>query len=89
MLLEKAQEIIENNSERYMVHFEASKRTSYVADYFPEKSENEPLFESEEVAWSYARQFAKVTKGTYFNIYVVKSDYKPVDNYKKEMLNVR
>ena len=75
----------------YMVHFEWKKGGMLHSDYFPEKSANEKLIESEEEAWDLARKFASKTVGKCLNIYVIRGDnFTPVSGYEnKKIINRR
>ena len=65
----------------YMVSFERREGSGnhlLASDHFPERSK-EKLFADEEQAWEYARYFAEATVGKVVNVYVINSDYVPID----------
>lgn len=61
----------------FMVH--CQKRSDLVAEYFPDTSYGEELIKTEEEAWVLAGKFAEKTRGLYINVYVVDSNFVPVD----------
>jgi len=80
MKFDEAMKIIDNHV-GYMVCFEKRIRGCLATDYFPDKHEGEELIESEEYAWELAEKFARRTKGSCVNIYVVDENFYPVKNY--------
>jgi len=71
-------EIIESKR-GFMVSFEEPTNGGVQSDYFPDKHAGEDLIKTETEAWDLAGKFASQSKGTYYNIYVVGNDFKPVD----------
>lgn len=68
----------------FRVHFERKEGKMLRGDYFPEGREK--LIETEEEAWDLARRFASKTRGECVNIYVVGSDFRPVDGYESQYM---
>ncbi len=56
-------------------------------DHFPEPLSGETLISTEKEAWDLAKKFAEATVGTYYNIYVIDSKFKPVRRYSERMMN--
>lgn len=88
MKYEKAMEII-NGKPGYMVHFERIEGSCLSSDYFPDKHAGEDLIETEYEAWELARAFAQKTVGMCVNIYVIDSDFCPVESYKDNYIKNR
>ena len=74
--------IEEGFNEGFMVSFEWTEGGLLRSDHFPDKHAGEKLIGTEATAWALARKFARKTTGRCVNIYVVKSDFSPVKNYK-------
>lgn len=70
----------------YMVAFEHVEGCLVRGDHFPDKHAGELLIESESVAWELARAFAARTRGRCVNIYVIGSDFVPVDGYETKKI---
>ena len=70
----------------FMVHFEKLDGLVATTDYFPDSRAGEELIPDEKAAWSIASDFARNTFNIYVNIYVVTSDFMPVDNYKERKI---
>jgi len=83
MKMDDALEIIKGG---FMVSFEHAGDGFLRSDHFPDKHGNEELIKTEEKAWELARQFAEKTFGKCVNVYVIKSDFRPVDGYKEKMI---
>lgn len=77
MKLKRAMEII-NSKQGFMVSFEHPVQGGAQSDHFPDKHAGEELIQTEEEAWDLAKKFAEQSKGTYYNIYVIGNDFKPV-----------
>lgn len=88
MRMEAAMKII-NKTPKYMVSFEWKEGGMLRSDYFPDKHAGEALIATEEEAWILAQKFADKTKGDAVNIYVVGSDFTPVDNYEERFIKNR
>jgi len=73
----------------FMVSFEWVRNGGLISDHFPDKHAGEKLIETEEEAWKLVRKFARKTKGKCVNIYVIKSDFKPVEGYKSQYIKNR
>ena len=73
----------------FMVEFEWAHEGMLISDHFPDKCAGEKLLETEEEAWGLARKFAHKTKGRCINIYVIKSDFRPVEGYKLQYIKNR
>jgi len=83
MKYEEALKIInEGMSSGFMVSFEWKIGGILRSDYFPDKYVGEELIESEKEAWILAKRFANSTKGKCINIYVIDSNFTPVEGYK-------
>ena len=89
MNMATALEIINRDNEGFMVHFEKVERGMLYGDYFPEKHQGEELIKTEDEAWELAKLFAKKTKGSCINIYVIGSNFKPVPDYNKRTISNR
>lgn len=91
MKMKEALELIEKkNDGGFMVTFEWKKdNILLMSDYFPDKHAGEPLIKTEEEAWALAAKFAEAMKGKVVNLYVIKSDFVPVDNYKEKYIKNR
>ena len=87
MRLSTALEIINNPMPGFMVSFERRQGGMLYSDYFPQAGED--LIATELEAWELARRFAAKTVGTYVNIYVVKSDFVPVNGYMDRLIENR
>ena len=88
MKFDKAMDIInEKQPCGFRVHFEHREGKLLKSDYFPEG--HEKLIESEEEAWELAKKFARKTRGEYVNIYVIGSDFRPVDGYESQYIRNR
>lgn len=77
------------NEERkgFMVDFEHRiHETLLRSSHFPDKHAGEPLIETEDEAWELARKFAEILPQDYVNIYVIKEDFRPVDDYEEKIL---
>jgi len=83
MKFAEALKIIEGG---FMVHFEHAGDGFLRSDHFPDKHSGEKLIETEAEAWKLAKRFANNTFGKCVNIYVTKSDFVPVDNYREKMI---
>ena len=71
----------------YRVHFEEKDGNILPTDYFPDRGE--PLIDSEERAWEFAKLFAKKTVGKCVNVYVVDDTWKPVKSAKSREISNR
>jgi hypothetical protein len=90
MKMEEALKIIsEKDNDGFMVHFEWKRGGMLYSDYFPDKHADEPLIKTEKEAWMYAAEFAKKMQGKVVNVYVIKSDFVPVDGYCKKYIENR
>lgn len=86
MKLKEALAIIEGKPNLgFMVHCmkKAGDGSILATEYFPDKDAGEELFKTEGEAWEVAERFAAKTKGLYIDVYVVNSDYVPVDEKKR------
>lgn len=81
--------INEGLNQGFMVSFEWKDGCILGSDHFPDKHAGEKLIETEEEAWELARKFARKTKGKCVNIYVIKSDFTPVEGYKSQYMENR
>lgn len=72
------------NGKGFMVCFEWKIGSILATDHFPENTE--PLIPTEEEAWKMAAKFAEKMRGKVVNVYVVKDDYTPVDNYREKLI---
>ncbi len=86
MKMNDALGIINNKSGRYMVHFEWCGDGFLRSDYFPDKFAGEDLIDTEAEAWLLASEFARATVGRTCNVYVIDSDFRPVDNYEARLI---
>lgn len=73
----------------YMVSLERVEANMLCVDYFPDQAAGEELIPTEHEAWKLAKAFAKKTHGKYVHIYVVKSNYIPVPDYRQLMIENR
>jgi len=90
MKMAEAQTIIDGKKNNgFMVSFEWKKGGMLHSDYFPDKHSGEPLITTEKEAWMYASAFAKKMRGKVVNLYVIKSDFVPVDGYREKYLEHR
>lgn len=90
MKMEDAQKIIDGESETgFMVGFEWIKGGMLHSDHFPDKRAGEALIGTESEAWLMAAEFAKKTRGKTANLYVIKSDFRPVENYRNKYIENR
>ena len=88
MKTQDAMDMINNKPKGFMVHFERCGDGFLRSDYFPEKHDGEPLIETEHEAWELANRFAKATKGSTCNVYVIDHTFSPVKGYKdREIVN--
>lgn len=85
MKMQDAMKII-NKSDGFMVHFEKIEGSVLCSDYFPEKNSGEKLIETEYLAWQLAEKFANKTDSIIVNIYVVDSNFIPVEGYNSKIL---
>lgn len=81
--------IIEGQSDGFMVHVHWVQDKFLRSDYFPDKRIGEDLIGSEEDAWILANKFAKKTIGKAVNIYVVNASYIPVEGCQEKHINNR
>ena len=86
MKFEEAMKIISKPDEGFMVDFEWERGGFLASDHFPDKHAGEKLIETEEEAWILANKFAKATKGKCVNIYVVDSNFHPVEGYQLRII---
>ena len=70
----------------FMVAFERVEGGILASDYFPDQVAGEPLIKTEEEAWRLAEEFAARTWGRCVNLYVIKSNYTPVEGYKDRLI---
>jgi hypothetical protein len=72
----------------FMVSFERKGRGKGMlfSDHFPDKHLGEPLIETEEEAWEWAKRFSSATNDDYVNIYVVDINFNPVPGYSDKKL---
>lgn len=91
MKMQTAMDLIEGkNNKGFMVSFEWKKGNALLmSDYFPDKHSGEPLIRTEEDAWGLAAKFAEAMKGKVVNLYVMKDDFCPVDNYRERLIHNR
>lgn len=88
MKLDQAFKLINERKQKkneFRVHFEERKGSMLVSDYLPDREEKP--FDSEHTAWEFAERFAEVDPAKYVNIYVIDSDFSPVENYRDRILN--
>jgi hypothetical protein len=87
MKMSEALNVIKNKS-GFMVQFEWCGDGFLRGDYFPDYHAGEKLIETEAEAWELAEKFANATKGKTCNIYVLKENFSPVEDYKeREIIN--
>lgn len=90
MKMDEALKIMNKKTDSgFMVSFERKVGGMLEAGYFPDKHADEPLIKTEKKAWELAIKFASGTRGKYVNIYVVKSNFSPVDGYKLNYIKNR
>ena len=93
MKMKDAMDMIERNKkekvEGFMVSFEWARKGMLHSDHFPDRHAGEELIKTEEEAWALAHEFAKGTFGNAVNIYVVGSDFVPVDGYEEKKIKNR
>ena len=70
----------------FMISFEKRSGGLLESQYFPEKHDNEPLIKTEEEAWRLAKRFAAATNESIVNIYVVDSEFSPVQGYDRKTI---
>jgi hypothetical protein len=70
----------------FLVSFEHVQSGMLRSDHFPDVRAGEPAFRSEDAAWSIAKIFAANTRGRCVNIYVARSDFTPVEDYREKMI---
>ena len=77
-----------NSKKGFMVSFEKKENGALIADYFPDKRLGEKLIATEKQAWKLATRFAEATSGDgkYVNIYVVDSNFFPVEGYEDKKM---
>lgn len=71
----------------YRVSFDRVDGKFLVGGWFPER--DEPLIETEALAWAWAIQFAAKTFGRYVNIYVIDDNWVPVPGYEARLIENR
>lgn len=70
-------------SHGYLVHFERIKGRMLVGDYFPEVRKGEEPFKTQEEAIEMGVKYAKATRGSTCNFYLIRSDtFSPVGSWK-------
>jgi hypothetical protein len=84
-----AMEIINGGTSGFMVSLEWRNGNFLRSDHFPDRRGGENLIPTEEKAWTLATEFAKKTVGKAVNIYVIKSDFVPVDGYQEKLIHNR
>lgn len=90
MKMAEAQAIIDGkNTGGFMVSFEWKEGGMLRSDYFPDKHGGETLISTEKEAWILAAEFARAMRGKVVNLYVIKSDFVPVDDYRKKYIENR
>lgn len=88
MKLREFQDLLNKKSQGFMVSWELKEGCVLKGDYTPDKHAGEKLLPTEEYAWALARlMHEKVDLTKYFNIYVIDSDFKPVQGYGAKTLN--
>jgi len=70
----------------FLVSFEWKRGGLLLSDSFPQRSAGDSLIKTEAEAWKLARAFAKQTKGSCVNIYVVDHNFYPVAKYRSKMI---
>lgn len=89
MKMKEAMKIIEGHNDGFMVSFEWKRGGVLYSDHFPDKHAGEELVHPEKEAWLLAAEFAKKTVGKAVNIYVVKSNFVPVDGCREKYIENR
>lgn len=70
----------------FMVNYQHKEGVILCSGHFPDKHGGEPLIPTEDEAWALAEQFAAFAPSDYVNIYVIKGNFVPVENYKERKL---
>ncbi len=89
MKMAEAEAIMRNEPNGFMVSFDWKDGGILRSDHFPDKHGGEPLIPTEKEAWLMAAEFARAMRGKVVNIYVTKSDFVPVDDYRKKYIENR
>lgn len=86
MKLKEALEIINKGEYGYIVGFSYFTNLSFGDmvgwDHFPEVFKGESPIQTETEAIELAEKFSGATRGRYFNIYVVDTNFIPIEGYK-------
>lgn len=85
MKLVEALDIINAEPQGYRVTFYWKEGPILRSDFFPDR--DELPFTTENVAWTFATRFGEKTKGKCVDIYVVHTDFTPVEGYREKMIN--
>jgi len=89
MKMQEAKDLMNNKPRGFMVSFDWYGDGFLTSDHFPDKHAGEKLIRSEHEAWELARDFARATKGRTCNLYVIDSEFKPVNGYRDRKINSR
>lgn len=86
MKMAEAVAIMNDKPPGYMVAFERREGGLLCGDHFPDKHGGEALIKTEGEAWMLAQRFADKMGERIVNVYVIGSDFVPVNGYRERII---